>query len=100
MTERLKKIAEMEQILNEMNDLSEKVASVLEEWNESQEKYNRLSDYYQSQQWFDDNQAFCEGKIDIPCGVLSEDAVFDLFTLQRGLALETIKTGVSILENN
>ena len=33
MTERLKKIAEMEQILNEMNDLSEKVASVLEEWN-------------------------------------------------------------------
>ena len=30
MTERLKKIAEMEQILNEMNDLSEKVASVLE----------------------------------------------------------------------
>ena len=29
MTERLKKIAEMEQILNEMNDVTEKVASVL-----------------------------------------------------------------------
>lgn len=56
--------------------------------------YRRLSDYYQSEQWMADHEASNAGELPegLLCGVLSEDAVYDLFIDQRELALYLAKT--------
>lgn len=50
--------------------------------------------------WRDDYQAYEDGKIpeDMPCGVLSEDLVFNASTGHHGLAIEYLKVVAKVLD--
>lgn len=50
----VKRISEMEKILNDHNDLIEELRAAIEKFADHQEEYMKLSNYYSSQEYFDD----------------------------------------------
>ena len=86
---RIARIREMETALNEWVDLGNKGEELLEEMTTHLPSLERLVAYYSSPDWNKDYYASDAGEFpeDLPQGVLSQDAVFDLLTLLRGLVL-------------
>ena len=91
--EKIERIQRMESYLNDYDKTLEETKQAMEQLKEHQESYIQLRDYYSSQVYFDDlelsNQA--DFPADLPCGVLSEDAVYDLLD-------EHFQMGVELLE--
>ena len=91
--EKIERIQRMENYLNDYAKTLEETKQAMEQLKEHQESYIQLRDYYSSQVYFDDlelsNQA--DFPNDLPCGVLSEDAVYDLLD-------EHFQMGVELLE--
>lgn len=91
--EKIERIQRMESYLNDYAKTLEETKQAMEQLKEHQESYIQLRDYYSSQVYFDDlelsNQA--DFPADLPCGVLSEDAVYDLLD-------EHFQMGVELLE--
>lgn len=86
---RIKRVEEMEAILNRWNGLAEEGEKLLEAMEKAMPELERLVAYYSSPDWNKDYYASDAGEFpeDLPQGVLSQDAVFDLLTLLRGLVL-------------
>ncbi|MCQ9120274.1 hypothetical protein BKG95_08610 [Rodentibacter pneumotropicus] len=97
---RLAKLAEMESILNEANEFLGEVETLLEKWQAFLPKMKRLEHYYFEGDWREDFEAYEQGEIPKtqPCGVLSEDLVYNASAEQRGLAIEYLKVITKILE--
>jgi len=97
---RLDKISEMENLLNEVESFLVEAEQFLEKWQAFLPKMKTLEYYYFDGDWRDDYQAYEDGKIpeDIPCGVLSEDLVFNASVAQQGLAIEYLKVVTKILD--
>ena len=76
----IKKINEMEEILNKHGKDIEEFKVALDKFKQSQKDYKKLSDYYSSEEYIRDLQESNEGKIDpqISQGIFSEDSVYDL----------------------
>ena len=75
-------ISKMETILDDHQALIDQLEALLKAFSEHQKEYRQLADYYSSQQFltdFDEANTLDFPK-DIKCGVLSEDAVFNLLT--------------------
>ena len=91
--EKIERIQRMESYLNDYDKTLEETKQAMEQLKEHQESYIQLRDYYSSQVYFDDlelsNQT--DFPADLPCGVLSEDAVYDLLD-------EHFQMGVELLE--
>ena len=91
--EKIERIQRMEGYLNDYAKILEDTKKAVARLKEHQESYIQLRDYYSSQAYFDDldlsNQA--DFPADLPCGVLSEDAVYDLLD-------EHFQMGVELLE--
>ena len=91
--EKIERIQRMESYLNDYAKTLEETKQAMEQLKEHQESYIQLRDYYSSQVYFDDlelsNQT--DFPADLPCGVLSEDAVYDLLD-------EHFQMGVDLLE--
>lgn len=91
--EKIERIQRMEGYLNDYAKTLEETKQAMGRLKEHQESYIQLRDYYSSQVYFDDlelsNQA--DFPADLPCGVLSEDAVYDLLD-------EHFQMGVELLE--
>ena len=91
--DKIQRIQRMEGYLNDYAKTLEETKKAVDQLREHQESYIQLSDYYSSQAYFDDldlsNQAGFPA--DLPCGVLSEDAVYDLLD-------EHFQMGVELLE--
>lgn len=91
--DKIERIQRMEDYLNDYAKTLEDTKKAVERLKEYQESYIQLRDYYSSQAYFDDldlsNQA--DFPADLPCGVLSEDAVYDLLD-------EHFQMGVELLE--
>lgn len=100
MNERLENLRKMERILNKMNESVQVLNDACKAWEELFPEYQELYDYYGSEQWHADREAFDLGKFPErePCGVLSEDAVYNLFLEQRETALYIAKTALKALE--
>ena len=64
--------------------------------------YQKLSDYYGSTQWMQDYEDDEAGKfpMDLKRGVLSEDAVYDLFTENRDLHVRMLRLVTNALESD
>jgi len=60
----------------------------------------RLEHYYFDGDWRQDYQAYEQGEIpeEMPCGVLTEDAIFDVSVTQRSLAISYLKLVAQILD--
>ncbi|WP_157693996.1 DUF4298 domain-containing protein [Neisseria chenwenguii] len=98
--QRLNQIRQMEQTLNDATELMAKIEQLQEEWKNQQPHIQALLDYYFQGDWRADYEAFDNGKIPqgMSCGVLSEDAVFNLISDQQRLSIEAIKLAVKALE--
>lgn len=91
--QRLEKLAKMEQILNQTEALMQAMEALQAEWQTLQPQINELFTYYGNGEWMADYQAYEEGKIPAgtPCGVLSEDSVYNLIAQQQSVAAEWIE---------
>ena len=91
--DKIERIQRMEDYLNDYAKTLEDTKKAVDRLKEYQDSYIQLRDYYSSQAYFDDldlsNQA--DFPSDLPCGVLSEDAVYDLLD-------EHFQMGVELLE--
>ena len=96
---RLDKISEMENLLNEAESFLAKQNNFLKNGKPSYQNEN-LEHYYFDGDWREDYQAYEDGKIpeDMPCGVLSEDLVFNASTGHHGLAIEYLKVVAKVLD--
>lgn len=94
------KIAEMEQILNASVDIVASCTALVEAWHHQLPAFKALMAYYGSQEWFDHKDKADQGALpqDLPHGVLSEDAVFDLYGDVRQMALQMITLGAETLK--
>lgn len=82
---RLENIKKMEAILDKSQAAVENLQNALEQYNAVLPDLRRLEKYYESSQWqqdYEDAPAFQEAT---KCGVLSEDAVYDLLTSRDSL---------------
>lgn len=98
---RLDKISEMENFLNEAESFLVEAEQFLEKWQAFLPKMKTLEHYYFGGKWRHDYDAYSEGKIpeDMPCGVLSEDGVFNASVGHHGLAIEFLKIVAKVLDN-
>ena len=96
---RLAKIRQMEHILNQAHDLIDKMEQLQSEWQRLLPQIRELENYY-GEQWQADYNAYDQGEIpsDMPCGVLSEDLVFNASTGHHGLAIEYLKVVAKVLD--
>ena len=91
--EKIERIQRMESYLNDYAKTLEETKQAMEQLKEHQESYIQLRDYYSSQVYFDDLELSHQADFpaDLTCGVLSEDAVYDLLD-------EHFQMGVELLE--
>ena len=100
MKKRLKNITKMENILNRTDELISEMEKLLETWEQNQEDFNELMNYYTGEERGKDLEDDRLNIIpqDLPRGVLSEDAVFDTYGNRKDLSVKMIKLGVAGLE--
>ncbi len=100
MEKRLENITKMENILNRTDNLISEMQILLEKWEQNQEDFNELMNYYTSEERGNDLEDDRLKIIpqDLPRGVLSEDAVFDTYGNRKDLSVKMIKLGVAGLE--
>lgn len=99
--EKNERITVMEERLNMSEELLERADSVLSELDSKLGEIKKLTDYYGSEEWFSDLEAFERGELqsDIRCGVLSEDLVYDIVCERRELALKMLDIAVRLLKD-
>ena len=90
----LKRIQDMEEHLNKYAQTLAAAQSALAELEASQKNYIQLRDYYTSQVFFDD----LEFPENVACGVLSEDAVYDLMGEHFETALQLLDLSSAMLK--
>lgn len=97
---RIRNIQHHEATLDKFAILIHKLEDLNKEWEEFHSSYNELMDYYSSSQWMKDKEDSDKGLFDeVKCGVLSEDAVYNLFQCQKSLSIDLIKIALKYLEN-
>ena len=96
----LERIQEMEEHLNQYAQTLAAAQSALAKLEASQMNYIQLRDYYTSQVFFDDLEF--SNRPDFPenvaCGVLSEDAVYDLMGEHFETAINLLDLSSSMLK--
>lgn len=99
---RIEKITAMEEILDKHNLKISKLKEALEDFMESQKQFDKLVNYYLSQQYELDYESFENGKFpeDLKCGVLSQDAVFNLLTDNFNIAIEMLEAATEVIKNH
>lgn len=99
MENRIAKIQEQEKNLNQANEVLDELEALVKNWQNFFPQFNELMNYYNSSQWHDDFQESNRGTFkDFPCGVLSEDAVYDMYHRQRTLNLKIIRVALDYLQ--
>ncbi|ATZ04747.1 DUF4298 domain-containing protein [Streptococcus suis] len=82
-----KRVEEMEKIFNRQLELNQSLYDSMAQLNQEQSTYLQLLDYYQSQTYMEDLELSNKGYFNgIPCGVLSEDGVYNLLFGRTNLA--------------
>lgn len=99
---RIEKITAMEEILDKHNLKISKLKEALEDFMESQKQFDKLVNYYLSQQYELDYESFENGEFpeDLKCGVLSQDAVFNLLTDNFNIAIEMLEAATEVIKNH
>ena len=100
MEKRLENITKMENILNRTDGLIAEMEKILEKWEQNEQDFNELMNYYTGEERWKDLEDDRLNIIpqDLPRGVLSEDAVFNSYGNRKDLLIKMIKLGVAGLE--
>ncbi|MGV3078775.1 DUF4298 domain-containing protein [Streptococcus sp. 32226D021BW] len=81
------RVEQMERIFNSQIQLISALRTILEQVETSQQAYLELLDYYQSSTYLEDMDLADRGEFKhLPCGVLSEDGVYNLLVDRKELA--------------
>jgi len=91
----IERIQEMEGHLNAYQGLIEELEACLQRVEAGQSRYIALRDYYTSQVYMEDVPDFPE---EVYCGVLSEDAVYDLLDEHYQKAVEMLDLATKMLK--
>lgn len=96
----IERIERMESILDKSTGAISELAAAIEKYSALIGNITELSKYYGSAEWFSDVGDSNNGKLpkDLKCGVLSEDAVYDLLTDNRTLAITMLEVATKILK--
>lgn len=98
----IERITKMETILDESLTALTEFAIALEKFKIAEEKTSELAKYYGSAEWFTDFDDSNNGKLPsgLKCGVLSEDAVYNLLADNKALAIDMLELVTKILKSN
>ena len=101
-TKQVERIETMEANMNEVNAVLAETIKATKKLKRVMKKYDALSKYYSSQDWFDDEQAYSEGKLpeDLRCGVLSEDLPYDVIGDMYYYALSQLEFVTNFLKKH
>lgn len=80
MNNQIKRIEEMEKILDTSNTAIKNLEKALKEYSKAQNGIHELATYYTSKEWKEDFEADEKGKLpsDLKRGVLSEDGIYNM----------------------
>ena len=86
----IKRITEMEEKLDRVQSVLEKLSESLEEYRSVSKDIKVLEKYYTGKNWREDLKLDEEGRLprDLKRGVLSEDAIYDLLELNKEIISE------------
>ena len=100
--EQIERIREMENCLDASEKAIRELSEALSAFDEIQPQFRQLNDYYGSDQWMQDYSDDEAGKLpqDLKRGVLSEDAVYDLFTENRELLVRMLRLVTGAIESD
>ena len=99
MNKKIANIQQKEAILDKGEELVRRLETLIAEWERFHPEFKELMAYYGSAQWHEDVQACDEGALEgVKCGVLSEDAVYELYGEQRTLNFKMIRAALDYLE--
>ena len=98
-TQRNQRIARMEQFSNECQQANDRLQEALDRWRKILPRARELTDYYYSDSWRQDVDAFNAGNLpeDLACGVLCEDTIYDLYGDFQNLSLDMLEAAVQWL---
>ena len=97
----IERIRRYEPMLNACAAAVEAFGAQLEAFAATRERARALSDYYGSEDWYADREAWERGDLpkDLPCGVLSEDLIYDVITGSRDAAIRMLELATEILKD-
>ena len=100
MDKSIERIKEMEEILNNSIKTINDFESALDAFLKAQIGINKVSEYYGSENWFNDIEEYDSGKVpkDVKAGILSEDLAYDMLMNNRELAIRMLEVGTEILK--
>lgn len=99
--EREERIKKMEEVLDHSAELVEKTERILRELEEYKKEYYKLVNYYYSEDWRKDVEAYNQNLIsqDLKCGVLTEDAIYDLIGERYNLGISMLEQATDMIKN-
>lgn len=98
--EQVKRIEEMEKIYDESEKILKELEILLDKFEKNQSDFQKLSRYYSSEEWmkdFDDSNKNLLPK-DLKCGILSEDAVYNLIGDNYNMAIRMLELGTNMVK--
>ena len=101
-TKQVQRIETMESNMNEVTAVLEETIKATKKLKRVMKKYDAVSKYYSSQDWFDDAQAYSAGKLpeDLNCGVLSEDLAYNMIGDMYQYALSQLEFVTNFLKKH
>ena len=98
--EYMSEITRMEHHLNDASAALADFAAALEKLQAAQIWIHELERYYGSEEWYDHRSADERGELpaSLPRGVLSEDAIYNLLTDNRDLAIQMLENATQMLK--
>ena len=88
--DKIKRIEEMEKIMDKSTDIFNKLNAVLDKLCENLPDYKKLDEYYSSQDWFSDVE-------DSNNNLLREDGAYNLFGDNHELAIRMVEIAAKML---
>ena len=97
MNDTVKRVTEMEAILDECRETLDELEQSLNRLQGMQDRMGQLFRYYGSSAWYEDREK--DLPLALKSGVLSEDLVYDTVTDARDLSFRMLEMATDILKN-
>ncbi|MGI5949155.1 DUF4298 domain-containing protein [Peptoniphilus sp.] len=102
MEKNIDRVRKMEEILDDYSKTLSEFNESFKHLIEAQDRYEKLKDYYGSDDYFDDLESWDRGEFpkDLRCGVLSEDAVFNLMGDNFSTAIKMLEVATEMVKKH
>lgn len=96
----VKRIEKMEKIYDKSEKILKELETVLDKFEKNRSDFQKLSKYYSSREWMEDFDDLNNNLLpkDLKCGILSEDAVYDLIGYNYNMAIRMLELGTNMVK--